>query len=69
MANGLEDLAEKRRSDDGSADGQPTLRAHQFAAWTNFQGREDAEMLHEKQRAATRFRSQKDYERATDDAD
>lgn len=61
------------RSDDGAVEGNDAvdaiapLRAHQFADWTKLQGREDAEMLHEKQQSKARFRSLQDYERAWDE--
>ena len=64
MADGLEDLAEKNTK---NADETKSLRPHQFTEWTNFQGREDAEMLREKQGNRNRFRSQRDYERAYDE--
>jgi len=64
MANGLEDLAEKNEK---NADETKAVRPHQFTEWTNFQGREDAEMLQEKQGNRNRFRSQRDYERAYDE--
>ncbi|MBQ7158286.1 MAG: hypothetical protein IJS09_02515 [Treponema sp.] len=65
MANGLEDLAEKNNNE--NADETKPVRAHQFTDWTNFQGREDAEMLQEKQGSRNRFRSLRDYERAYDE--
>ena len=64
MANGLEDLAEKNEKNTGET---KAVRPHQFTEWTNFQGREDAEMLQEKQGNRNRFRSQRDYERAYDE--
>lgn len=42
MANGLEDLHEKNK------DTPKPVSSQKFTAWTNRQGREDAEMLMEK---------------------
>ena len=41
MANGLEDLHEKNK-------GRKDFKKSKYKAWSNFQGREDAEMLCEK---------------------
>lgn len=57
MANGSEDLEEKNKDAPKASD---TTR---FSEWASFQGREDAEMLAEKQISRTRFRSRRDYER------
>ena len=43
MANGIEDLKEKNKDCDLNK-----IKPHEFTQWTNFQGREDAEMLEEK---------------------
>ncbi len=58
MANGSEDTIEKNK------DRESPLESKNFTAWTNFQGREDAEMLQEKAASQKRFRSQRDYEDA-----
>ncbi|MCR4790875.1 MAG: hypothetical protein K5839_07335 [Treponemataceae bacterium] len=41
MANGMEDLEEKNKD-------RPDFKKTKYKAWSNFQGREDAEMLMEK---------------------
>lgn len=41
--------------------------SRRFTEWTNFQGKEDAELLSEKHIFRAQFRSQKDYERIYDD--
>ncbi len=61
MADGMEDLMEKKLSEEVQ-DGDKA-----YSQWENFQGREDAQMLKEKQFARNRFASQKDYERACED--
>ncbi len=55
MANGTEDLAEKNK------DKEPELKKGQYSTWTNFQGREDAEMLYEKRDNWTKARNAKEY--------
>ena len=57
MANGLEDLQEKNK------DKKDPLAKHQFSQWSNFQGREDAEMLEEK---SSRWNAQKAARREYD---
>ena len=47
MADGKEDLQEKNKDSSGAQDAARSL-SPRYAAWTRFQGHEDAEMLQEK---------------------
>lgn len=47
MADGKEDLQEKNKDSSGAQDAARNL-SPRYAAWTRFQGHEDAEMLLEK---------------------
>ena len=55
MANGAEDLAEKNK------DKEAELKKGQYTAWTNFQGREDAEMLYEKRDNWMKAKNAREY--------
>ncbi|MCR4823024.1 MAG: hypothetical protein K5873_09165 [Treponema sp.] len=55
MANGEEDLKEKNK------DSAKEIKTGQYSQWSNFQGREDAEMLYEKRNSWTNARSAKDF--------
>ena len=59
MTDGKEDLQEKNRDRQVPLPGN----AHRYAAWTRFQGREDAEMLQEKSAGwSSRRDSRGDYD-------
>ena len=58
MANGIEDLKEKNKDCELNK-----IKPHEFMQWTNFQGREDAEMLEEKSAGWSALKSSKgDYD-------
>lgn len=58
MANGIEDLKEKNKDCELNK-----IKPHEFTQWTNFQGREDAEMLEEKSAGWSALKSSKgDYD-------
>lgn len=58
MANGIEDLREKNKESE-----KKKIKPHEFTQWTNFQGREDAEMLEEKSSGWSALKSSKgDYD-------
>lgn len=58
MANGIEDLKEKNKDCELNK-----IKPHEFTLWTNFQGREDAEMLEEKSAGWSALKSSKgDYD-------
>lgn len=61
MANGIEDLREKNKET------EKKIKPHEFTQWTNFQGREDAEMLEEKSSGWSALKSSKGYYDAWED--
>ncbi|MBQ0051241.1 MAG: hypothetical protein KBT11_04150 [Treponema sp.] len=61
MANGIEDLKEKNSE-------QKKVAEPRYNDWKNFQGREDAEMLHEKSTGWSAFKNSRgDYDYDYDD--
>ncbi len=66
MANGAEDLKEKEKDEQEIKVSK--IKPHQFSEWTNFQGREDAEMLQEKSTGwSAKSSSRGDYDAWGDD--